>query len=132
AAASSVRLAAGAGVSLAQLIARAPRLRADRVAIDGASGSATRDALLPTASRGAGAVLGVHSAPTASALDHLEALASLGGASDTIGRLLASAVHVVVRLGRDANGVRRIVSIAEITSDEGVPTAQDLWIHTGE
>nr|MDQ3037677.1 Flp pilus assembly complex ATPase component TadA [Myxococcota bacterium] len=128
----AVRLTASSRVSLGELLAQAPRLRADRVVIDGVSGAEARTALLLLASRGAGCVLGVRSAPTGSALDHVEALAAMDGGSDTIGRLLASAIHVIVRLGRDANGVRRVLSIAEITSDEGVPTALELWVHTGE
>jgi pilus assembly protein CpaF len=127
-----VRLSASSSVGIAQLLAQAPRLRCDRLVIDGVSGPETRDALLLLASRGAGCVLGVRSAPTGGTLEHLEALAGLGGAADTLSRLLASAIHVLVTVARDVHGVRRIVSIAEITSDEGVPTAHAVFEHDGE
>ena len=128
----TIRLGASARVGIGSLLATAPRLRADRVVIDGVSGADTRAALLLLASRGSGCVLGVRSAPSSATLDHLEALASLGGAGDAVGRLLSSAVHVLVRVGRDADGVRRILSIAEITNGDGAAKSSELFGHAGE
>jgi pilus assembly protein CpaF len=128
----AVRLSASSHVGLATLLAQAPRLRADRIVIDGVSGPEAREALLLLASRGSACVLGVRSTPNGSPLDHVEALAALGGAAESLPRLLSAAVHVLVKVARDPSGVRRIVSISEITSEEGIPTAQELFQHSGD
>lgn len=111
----AVRLAA-AGTSFSELLARASRLRADRVVIDGVRGGEAREALVLAASRGGGTIVGVRTASGSAVLDHLEALASLSGGRDGVGPLVASAVHLVVRLVRGADGARRVESIAEVGS----------------
>lgn len=108
------RLTAGPGASLEDAIRQGGRLHADRVAIDGVRGKETLAALLTAASR-SGSVVGVHSAPGADALDHLGALARLGGATgEALASLLPSAVHVIARMGRDSNGRARVESLAEV------------------
>ena len=109
----AVRLSA-AGTSFSELLMRASRLRADRVVIDGVRGGEAREALVLAASRGGGTVVGIRTASGAAVLDHLEALASLSGGRDGVSALVASSVHVVVRLVRGADGVRRVASIAEV------------------
>jgi pilus assembly protein CpaF len=127
-----VRLSASSGVRLGTLLAQAPRLRSDRLVLDGVSGPETRDALVLLASRGAGCVLGVRTSPTGPALEHLEALAGLDNGTNGVSRLLASAIHVLVRVGRDANGARRIVLIAEVTNDKGTPVSHEIFGHYGD
>jgi Flp pilus assembly CpaF family ATPase len=60
-------------------------------------------------------VLGVHSAAAADALDHLIALAHLGGAApEAVGRFLPAAVHILVRVGRGRDGRPRVESVGEV------------------
>lgn len=109
-----VRLTAASGTSLEDVITQGGRMRADRVVIDGVRGKETLAALLTAASR-SGSIVGVHSAPSAEAYDHLGALARLGGAtSEAITSVLPSAVHVVVRMGRGNDGRARVESLAEV------------------
>lgn len=127
-----VRLTASANVPLVALLANGPRLRADRIVIDGVGGTEVRAALLWLASCGAGCILGVRGAPFGAALDHLEALARLQGGADGVGRLLGSGVHVIVQLGRDASGVRRALSIGEVVHEHGATALRELHVHSGE
>jgi len=108
----AVRLAA-AGTNFSELLLRASRLRADRVVIDGVRGGEAREALLLAASRGGGTIVGVRTASGEAVLHHLESLASLSGGHDGVSALVASSVHVVVRLARGADGARRVESISE-------------------
>jgi len=108
----AVRLAA-AGTSFSELLVRASRLRADRVVIDGVRGGEAREALVLAASRGSGTIVGVRTASGEAVLHHLESLASLVGGRDGVNALVSSAVQVVVRLARGADGSRRIESISE-------------------
>jgi Flp pilus assembly CpaF family ATPase len=126
----STRLVASADVGLGRLLSHASRLRADRVVVDGVRGGEAREALVLLASRGGGCVLGVRSAADGSAVEHLEALASLGGGTDA--RLLCAAVHVAVKVARDASGLRRILSISEVSLSDGMSSESVLFEHDGE
>lgn len=112
----AVRLTA-AGTPFGELLTRASRLRADRVIVDGVRGGEAREALVLAASRGGGTVVGVRAVSGANVLDHLETLASLSGGRDGVHGLVASAAHVVVRMARGADGVRRVETIGEVGSE---------------
>ncbi|MCZ7687085.1 MAG: ATPase, T2SS/T4P/T4SS family [Sandaracinaceae bacterium] len=110
----AVRLTAAPGATLEDVIRQGGRMHADRVVIDGVRGKETLAALLTAASR-SGSVVGVHSASGGDALEHLGALARLGGAtSEALASLLPSVVHVIVRMGRGGDGRARVESLAEV------------------
>jgi len=110
------RFAAGS-TPFGELIGRASRLRADRVVIDGVRGPEAREALIALAARGGATVLGVRAVSHSAVLEHLEALASLGGGKDGVAALIGASVHVVVRMARGADGTRRIESISELGTE---------------
>lgn len=110
------RFAAGSA-PFGELIARASRLRADRVVIDGVRGPEAREALIALASRGGATILGVRAVSHSAVLEHLEALASLGGGKDGVAALIGASVHVVVRMARGADGTRRVESISELGTE---------------
>lgn len=109
----AVRFAAGDG-ALGALIERVGSLRSDRLVVDGVSGGHVRAALAALASRSGGGILGVRAPAAAMVIDQLASLASLGGAKDGTNALAATATHLVVRMSRGADGVRRVDSIAEV------------------
>ncbi len=108
------RLTAAPGASMESVITQGGRMRADRLVIDGVHGGDTLAALVQLAGRG-GCILGVHSAAGADALDHLTALAHLGGASPAAtGQFLPAAVHLIVRVARNREGQPRVESVGEV------------------
>lgn len=105
------------GIAFATLVERAGRLRADRLVIDGIRGAEAREALVVLSSRGGGSLVGVRAVGHSAVLEHLEALASLGGGRDGVASLIGSSVHVVVRVARGSDGTRRVESIAELGTE---------------
>ena len=120
----AMRFCAGT-TSLGALIQTASRLRADRLVVDGIRGPEAREALLAMAARGGGTLVGVRAAAHAGVLEHLEALASLGSSKEGVAALIGASVHVIVRMARGTDGVRRIESIAELGTEGTV----DLFEH---
>ena len=90
-----------------------------------ARGPEAREALLAMAARGGGTLVGVRAAAHAGVLEHLEALASLGTSKEGVAALIGASVHVIVRMVRGADGVRRLESIAELGTEGTV----DLFEH---
>lgn len=108
-----VRLTAPAGASFESVIHQGGRMRADRIVIDGVRGGEALAALVTAGSR-SGSVVGVHSRGGADAIAHLVTLARIGGGSpEAIAGLVASAVAVVVRMGRGQDGPR-VESVGEV------------------
>jgi pilus assembly protein CpaF len=120
----AMRFCAGT-TSLGTLIQTASRLRAERLVVDGIRGPEARDALLAMAARGGGTLVGVRAAAHAGVLEHLEALASLGSSKEGVAALIGASVHVIVRMARGADGVRRVESISELGTEGTV----DLFEH---
>lgn len=98
------------GVTQEELQRRALRLRCDVIAVDDVRGDATRDALV-LASERTGVLLGVHAQSVAMALQQLEIFSRVPNAA----ALIAQAVHLLVHVASDRDGIRRVVSIAEVT-----------------
>lgn len=95
---------------LDDVLRRLTRLRCDLIAVDDVRGDATLDALL-VASERPGVLLGMHAQSIAAALQQLELFSRIPNAAG----LIAQAVHVLVHVAFDRDGVRRVVSIAEVT-----------------
>lgn len=112
----AMRFQAG-GEDLSQLITRVAMFRSDRLVIDGVTGAHVRAALVALASKSGGGILGVRTQSSGAELEHLAALAALSGGKDGAAALVAAASHVIVRMGRSTDGVRRIESIAELQGD---------------
>jgi len=120
----AMRFCAGT-TSLGALIQTVSRLRSERLVVDGIRGPEAREALLAMAARGGGTLVGVRAAAHAGVLEHLEALASLGSSKEGVAALIGASVHVIVRMVRGADGVRRLESIAELGTEGTV----DLFEH---
>lgn len=110
---SAVRLTCPSGSTFESVIHQGGRMRADRVVIDGVRGGEALAALVTAASR-SGSVVGVHSKSGPDTLDHLATLARIGGGSpEALSRLVASAVTLVVRVGR-GDARPRVESVGEV------------------
>jgi pilus assembly protein CpaF len=112
-----LNLAGGQGRSIDELLRHAVRLRGDRLVIDDLR---SKDALsvLLGASAMRGVLLGMHAASPALALEQLEMFSqlALGGTRAALSTLIAQAFQLVVHVGPDAGGTRRVQSIAELKS----------------
>lgn len=117
----------GAQQSLDELLRRVTRLRYDLIALDDVRGDVTRDALLLAAERH-GVLFGFHAQSIEAALQQLELFSRLPHAAG----LIAQAIHVLVQIGMDRDGVRRVVSIAEVIGarDEAL-TVRELYRFDG-
>jgi pilus assembly protein CpaF len=98
------------GVTQEELQRRALRLRCDVIAVDDVRGDGTRDARV-LASERTGVLLGVHAQSVAMALQQLEIFSRVPQAA----ALIAQSVHLLVHVASDRDGIRRVVSIAEVT-----------------
>lgn len=108
------RLTAPAGSTFESILEQGGRLRADRVVIDGVRGGETRQALDIAAAR-SGSVLGVHSQSGRDPLAHLATLGRIaGGDAEALEQLVASAVSLIVVVGRSGDGKPRVESVGEI------------------
>ena len=116
----AIRFQAG-GENLSTLIERVATFRSDRLVIDGVTGPHVRAALVALASKSGGGILGVRTQSSGAELEHLASLVSLSGGKEGATALVLAASHVIVRMGRSTDGVRRIESIAEVQS-EGLVT----------
>ena len=106
----------GEGVPpLVEVLRRAGKLRADRLVVDDLP-VADALALLTHAASSRGMLIGVHAPSPTAALEQLELFAqvALGGAKSSLAGLLAQAFSLLVHVGIDPAGVRRVLSIAEL------------------
>ena len=108
------------GVDLARLVREALRMRPDRLVVGECRGAEVRELLtaLNTGHDGGAGTLhanGVHDVPA-----RLEALGALAGLDDTaLARQVVSAIGVVIHVGRDDGGVRRVVGSARPVLADG-------------
>jgi len=109
------------GVTLRELVIEALRMRPDRIIVGECRGVEALDLLQAMATGHAGSMTTLHARHSREALHRLETLVMLAGADlpiSAVRRQIGSAIDVVVQTERDAQGVRRIISIEEITAVE--------------
>lgn len=108
------------GVSLAQLVVAALRLRPDRLLVGEVRGPEAAELLgaLSTGHRGSFSTL--HADGPQGALRRLEQLARNGGAVGDVGAQLRSVIDALVGVERCPDGRRRVFDIYEVDSSSGV------------
>ncbi|MCX5770532.1 MAG: ATPase, T2SS/T4P/T4SS family, partial [Candidatus Hydrogenedentes bacterium] len=113
------------------------RMRPDRIIIGEVRGTETLDMLQAMNTGHEGSMTTVHANSPRDAFRRLENMVSMAGLNfpvNAIRQQMASALNLVVHLGRLTGGRRRIVSIAEVAGTEGeMILLQDLFrfIQTG-
>lgn len=108
-------------VTQRDLLKNALRMRPDRILVGEVRGAEAFDMLQAMNTGHDGSLSTIHANSPSDALLRLENMLNMGAAqmsSSLIRRQLASALDLLVQVERDAHGVRRITSVAEITSDD--------------
>jgi pilus assembly protein CpaF len=114
--------------SLEELLRRAAQLRYDRLVVDDLRPTEAL-AALSTAAGASGVILGMHAPTPGVALQLLELMTGAEGSSGrVVKQLLAAAIQLLVHIGPDVNGSRRVLSIAEVRKGlADVPDALFEW-----
>jgi pilus assembly protein CpaF len=110
------------GVTLHDVVRAALRMRPDRLVVGEVRGVEALEVLSALGAGAEGGVISVGGDSAAAALVRLEALARLAAPEASargLRELVAHAAHLVVTLARFADGIRRVVSIGEVTGPQG-------------
>ncbi|MGW0159909.1 TadA family conjugal transfer-associated ATPase [Mycobacterium sp. NPDC003323] len=116
-------------VTMRDLVRQALRMRPDRIVVGEVRGSEVVDLLIALNTGHDGGAGTVHANSPAEVPARLEALAGLGGLDrPALHSQLAAAVQVVLHVGRNRNGDRRMTEIAVLTRGPGgLVTARTGW-----
>ncbi|MGI9188087.1 MAG: CpaF family protein [Gaiellales bacterium] len=104
-------------VDLRQLVRNALRMRPDRLVVGEVRGGEALDLLLAMNTGHDGSLATVHANGPEDALRRLETMALMGGVDvphSAVREQVASAVHAVVHLQRDAGGRRRVAAVVTV------------------
>ena len=127
----------GAGaVSQRLLLINALRMRPDRIIMGEVRGAEAIDMLQAMNTGHDGSLTTLHANTPRDALARLETMISMAGLNlpeKGMRQQIASAINVVVQVGRLTDGGRKIISISEISGMEGdVITMQDIFVYERE
>jgi pilus assembly protein CpaF len=122
----------GAGqVSIRDLVRNALRMRPDRIIVGEVRGPEALDMLQAMNTGHEGSLTTVHCNSPRDALSRLETMVLMAGYDlpvRAIRQQIASAIDVIVHLGRFGDGSRHVVHVAEVQGMEGeVITLQDVY-----
>lgn len=119
-------------VTIRDLVRTSLRLRPDRIVIGECRGGEALDMLQAMNTGHDGSLTTVHANSPRDAIARLETLCLMAGMdlpARAIREQIASAVHLIVQIGRFPDGRRRITSIAEVTGMEGEKlTLQEIFL----
>ncbi len=107
-------------IPLRELVKNALRMRPDRIILGEARGGEALDVVQAMQSGHDGFMTVLHANTASGALERLETLMLMSGldiSPSACRRQIAGAVDMVVHLGRFADGVRRVVSIAQVLAN---------------
>ena len=119
-------------VTIRRLVRNALRMRPDRLVVGEVRGPEALDLLLAMGTGHAGSLCTLHAGSAAEALRRLETLAlmaDVGLPLAAIREQVADAIDLVVRQERGADGVRRVVEVAEVVRVAGGPAVRELFAH---
>jgi pilus assembly protein CpaF len=115
-----------------ELVKNALRMRPDRIVVGEVRGSEVMDMFQAMNTGHEGSMTTIHANGPRDALLRLETMVSLAGyqiPQKALRNLISSSVEVVIQLARGTDGIRRVVSISEITGMENeVISLQDIFI----
>ncbi|MBT4005743.1 MAG: CpaF family protein [Rhodospirillales bacterium] len=123
-------------ISMRDLLKNALRMRPDRIILGEIRGSEALDMLQAMNTGHDGSMSTVHANNPREALTRLENMVAMAGVnlpSQAVRTQIASAVHLIIQISRMRDGMRRIMSVAEVTGMEGdVITSQELFSYDFE
>ena len=113
------------------LVRNSLRMRPDRILVGEVRGAEVIDMLQAMNTGHEGSMTTVHANSSRDALMRLETMISLSGFTiqeKTMRQMISSSLDVVVQLARHSDGVRRMISMAEITGMEsGIISLQEVF-----
>ena len=120
------------GVSVRDLLRNALRMRPDRIVVGECRGGEALDMLQAMNTGHEGSLTTIHANSPRDALSRLEVMVLMAGFELpllAIREQVASAVDVIIQQQRGSDGVRRIVSVSEVTGVEsGVIQTQEIFL----
>ncbi|MCX8225011.1 MAG: CpaF family protein [Sulfitobacter sp.] len=115
------------------LVRNALRMRPDRIIVGEVRGTECFDMLQAMNTGHDGSMTTIHANSARDALGRVEQMVTMLGAGlpmKTIRSQIASAIHIVLQLGRLSDGSRRVISISEITGiEDDTITMQDIFVY---
>jgi len=117
-------------VTIRRLVRNALRMRPDRIIVGEVRGAEALDMLTALSTGHDGSLCTVHAGSPTEALRRVEVLAlmsDVGLPHAAIREQIADAFDLVVCQARTADGVRRVVSVAEVTRVAAGPAARELY-----
>jgi pilus assembly protein CpaF len=119
-------------VTQRELVRNCLRMRPDRVIVGEVRGAEVIDMLQAMNTGHEGSMTTVHANTARDALLRLETMISLSGITiqeKAMRQMVSSSLNVVIQLVRHSDGVRRMLSLSEITGMEsGVISMQDIFV----
>ena len=119
-------------VAMRDLVKNALRMRPDRIIVGEVRGSEAFDMLQAMNTGHEGSITTVHANTPRDALSRIENMVFMAGFElpiKAIREQMASALHLIVQIGRFVDGTRRIQSITEVSGMEGDLVAlQDIFV----
>jgi pilus assembly protein CpaF len=117
-------------VTIRRLVRNALRMRPDRLIVGEVRGAEALDLLVALSTGHAGSLCTIHAGSAAEALRRLETLALMADVGLPLAAIrdqIADAIDLVVRQERAADGVRRVVEVAEVVRVAGGPAVRELF-----
>jgi pilus assembly protein CpaF len=108
-------------VSIRDLVRNALRMRPDRIVVGECRGAEALDMLQAMNTGHDGSLTTAHANSPRDLLSRLEVMALMAGMDLPLAAIreqIASAVHLIVQLGRASSGQRRVVQVCEVTGTE--------------
>jgi pilus assembly protein CpaF len=116
-----------------ELVRNSLRMRPDRVIVGEVRGAEVIDMLQAMNTGHEGSMTTIHANTSRDALMRLETMISLSGitiAEKAMRQMISSSIDIIVQLVRHSDGVRRMVSLSEITGMEsGVISSQEIFVY---
>ena len=120
-------------ISIRDLVVNALRMRPDRIVVGECRGGEALDMLQAMNTGHEGSLTTLHANTTRDALHRLETLCLMAGLDlplRVVRQQVASAIDLVVQIGRLRDGSRKVLAVAEVTGMEGeVVSTQDLFLY---
>ncbi len=115
-----------------ELLINALRMRPDRIVVGECRGEEAIDMLQAMNTGHDGSMTTIHANTPRDVISRLEVMVTLGGANMptvSIRQQMASAIDLIVQIGRFSDGSRRVTSVTEVTTMEGdMVMLQDLFV----
>jgi len=119
-------------VTQRDLVKNTLRMRPDRIIVGEVRGAEVIDMLQAMNTGHEGSMTTIHANSSRDALLRLETMISLSGITiqeKAMRQMISTSLNVVIQLGRNSDGVRRLMSLSEITGMEsGMISMQDIFV----